>query len=255
MRHGLVLLSALFAISSALSASQAGRKRAAGPPDDDDPTRCEENPNQCSHTVRPPPMRPPSLAALATQRSEQIQAYASEVAAAAAAQPSVINAPEDAGDCAANPDSEGCNPWAARVTFNPVQSASSASAAIALSTYVAGIRNAAAVLDNEGIGGGTYSPNLTDPCGPPNHSLQLSAGAPGSNSTCHGNVSIADTTQQTYYGVNCFNNSAAPLLSDCGEAMQSMCEQISGESGSGYQATNQWFYGTAQDGVCTYGYW
>lgn len=105
----------------------------------------------------------------------------------------------------------------------------------------------------KGISAGNVNISNPDPCGPP---FQSSGGAPGTNSTCAANVSVADTTRSNYYGVQCYNIGPRwELEADtCSDAAITVCLQMSGQFGKAYQDTNKWIW-TTQQGNCTFGYW
>ena len=112
------------------------------------------------------------------------------------------------------------------------------------------IRAAIKAGNEVGISAGSPNNALADPCGPP---VQA---ADGGISTCHANVSVADTTSQTYYGVHCLNDKTGEVLQQgsCADALYTICQQISGMWGAKYQTTNEWIWSTT-GGNCSFGYW
>ena len=109
-----------------------------------------------------------------------------------------------------------------------------------------------AAQNSAGISSGNVNNSLPDPCGP---AVQNPEPA-GSRSTCHTNVSVADTRYPSRYGVQCLNDGTGEVLDQntCAGAIYTICYQISGLWSTRYQATNQWIWST-ENGNCTFGYW
>lgn len=113
------------------------------------------------------------------------------------------------------------------------------------------LQSAVSYGDSVGIAAGTPNPVLPDPCGPP---VQSPAAA-NSISTCTKNVSVADLSAHSYYGVNCWNDTTKPALdlSSCSDALYVICNHIS-TGGELYNKTDKWIWSTPGGG-CTFGYW
>ncbi|CAD6577445.1 MAG: hypothetical protein ASARMPRED_008281 [Alectoria sarmentosa] len=133
--------------------------------------------------------------------------------------------------------------------FSAAAIAAAAESAIA-STAASAAQALEAAQNSVGISAGTLVAANPDPCGPP------TGQAPGSLSTCHANVSVANLGQPSAYGVQCANDGSGYTLeqSTCADSSITMCDQISGLYGAGYQRTDTWVW-TTQDGNCTFGYW
>ena len=108
-----------------------------------------------------------------------------------------------------------------------------------------------------GISFGTTNDSLPDPCGPP---VQKAAPA-NSTSTCHVNVSIADTTTPTAYGVQCLNDESGYILNSttCAAAQVDICDKISAATTVGHPLhdppVNQWVWSATSGANCTMGFW
>ncbi|KAL6712917.1 hypothetical protein ACLMJK_009472 [Lecanora helva] len=153
----------------------------------------------------------------------------------------------------------------------PVPSRLTAPASVA--TYAASVASAqATALSTQnayGISTGTPDFSLPDPCGPPQ---QVSA-SPGTLSTCHLNISIADTTSTSAYGATCLKTSDPALASitrtldvnACANAMIEICYALSGTYGppaqdawvftNGTQTSSSSSFGEDGGGNCTMGFW
>ncbi|KAL6719467.1 hypothetical protein ACLMJK_003707 [Lecanora helva] len=122
----------------------------------------------------------------------------------------------------------------------------------AIVAHASSVSAALAAQSSAGISLDNPDNSLSDPCGPPSQP----PGDASSKSTCHANVSVAETSSKQAYGVYCMNDKTGEALNhnSCDDAMWTICDMIAGGWGSEYQTPDRWTWST-QNGNCTFGYW